>query len=63
MKKYRGTISADRYPMDFTVDASSWAVAAARLVRLWQKRFKRSRATELKIRIVRLDLPEVRDES
>ena len=54
MKTYRATIIGDRYPMDFTVEASGWATAAARAVRLWSKRFKGSRADELKIRIVRV---------
>jgi hypothetical protein len=54
MRSYRATIRADRYPLEFTVEASSWPTAVARAVRLWAKRFKGSRADELTIRIVRI---------
>lgn len=54
MKTYRATIRADRYPLDFSVEASSWPTAVARAVRLWTKRFKGSRTDELVIRIVRV---------
>lgn len=54
MKTFRATIWADKYPMDFTVEASGWATATGRAVRLWTKRFKGSRATEIKIRIVKI---------
>lgn len=54
MAKYRATISADRFPLDFEVEASNWGTASQRAVNKWKKRFKGSRATELKIRIVRL---------
>ena len=50
MKIYRITITADRYPTDYTVQASSWGTAINRAVKEWQKRFKGSRATELKVR-------------
>lgn len=55
MKTYRATISADRYPLDFTVEASGWATATARAVRLWTKRFKGSRASVINIRIVKIN--------
>lgn len=54
MKTFRATISADKYPMDFEIQASGWATASARAVRAWTKRFKGSRTTELKIRIVKV---------
>lgn len=54
MKTFRATISADRYPMDFTVQASDWPTAVARAVKLWKHRFKGSRTDELKIRIVKV---------
>lgn len=54
MKTYRATIIGDRYPLDFTVEASSWPTAAARLTRAWQQRFKRSRTQTLTIKIVKL---------
>ena len=50
MKIYRITISADKFPTDYTVQASSWGTAINRAVKEWQKRFKGSRATELKVR-------------
>ena len=54
MQLYRATISADKFPLDFNVEASDWSTASARAIRLWKKRFKGSRATELRIRLVRL---------
>lgn len=54
MRKYRATIGADRYSLDFNVEASNWPAATARAIRLWQKRFKGSRTDELRIRIVRV---------
>jgi hypothetical protein len=54
MKQYRATISADRFPMDFTVSASDWPTAVSRAVKAWKKRFKGSRTDELKITIVAL---------
>jgi hypothetical protein len=50
MKIYRVQISGDRYPTDYTVQASSWGTAISRAVREWQKKFKGSRTTELKIK-------------
>lgn len=50
MKIYRITISADKFPTDYTVQASGWGTAINRAVKEWQKRFKGSRATELKVR-------------
>lgn len=52
MKTYRATIQADRFPMDFVVEASGFPTATARAVKLWKARFKGSRTKELKIRIV-----------
>lgn len=54
MKTYRATISADKYPLDFTVQATCWSTAAARAIRLWKARFKGSRTEQLSIRIVRV---------
>lgn len=53
MKHYKATITGDKYPMEFTVEASSWSTAVARATRLWQKRFKGSRADTLSIRITK----------
>lgn len=53
MKLYRITISADRYPTEWSVEATSWATAVARAIRLWQKRFKGSRTEELRVTAVK----------
>ena len=51
MKIYRVTVMADRYPTDYRVEASDWPTAAARGLREWKKKFKRSRAKTVKLRI------------
>jgi hypothetical protein len=51
MTTYRVKIIGDRYPTDYTVQASGWATAAGRAVREWQKRFKGSRTKELSIKM------------
>jgi hypothetical protein len=53
MKIYRVKITADKWPTDFTVQASSWRAAIGRAVEEWQKKFKGSRASELKIHAFR----------
>ena len=53
MRIYRITISGDKYPTDYNVEASNWGTAVARATREWCKRFKGSRTTELKIRAIK----------
>lgn len=53
MKHYHVTITGDRYPTEYTVQASGWATAVARAVRLWAKRFKGSRTDSLSIRVTK----------
>ena len=53
MRTYRIQITADRYPTEYTVEASSWGTAFNRAIKEWSKRFKRSRAEELRVRAVR----------
>lgn len=53
MRLYRVTISADRYPTDYTVQATGWGTALNRAMKEWQKRFKGSRATALTIKAVK----------
>lgn len=53
MKIYRITIRADKYPTDYTVQASGWGTATSRAVREWQKKFKGSRTDELHIRVIK----------
>lgn len=49
---FRTTIIADKYPMEYTVEASNWATAVARGVREWAKsKGKGSRTDKLSIRI------------
>jgi hypothetical protein len=51
MKLYKVVIRADKYPTEYTVQASGYATATARAVREWNKRFKGSRTKELSIKI------------
>ena len=53
MRIFRITIRADKFPLDFNVNASDWSTAIARAVREWKKRFKGSRTTELHIKAIR----------
>lgn len=53
MKTFRVTISADKYPSEYTVQATNWATAVARAVREWHKRFKGSRTETLSIKAVK----------
>ena len=57
VKTYRGTVQADKYPLDFTVQASSWSTAAARIVKAWQKKRPGSRSETLSIKIVKVATP------
>ena len=50
MRIYRISVSADRYPTDYTVQASNWGTAINRAVKEWQKRFKGSRASTLSVK-------------
>jgi hypothetical protein len=54
MKKvYRVSIT-DKYPMDYNVEATSWATAIARGVREWQRtKGKGSRSDKLRITAVK----------
>ncbi len=53
MLTYRVSITADKYPTEYTVQATGWPTAVARAIREWKKKFKGSRATELKIRAIK----------
>lgn len=55
MRIYRIIIQADRYPTEYSVQATSYATAAARGIREWHKRFKGKKITnnELKIKVIR----------
>ena len=53
MKIYRITIMGDKYPTEYSVEASNIATAAARGVREWHERFKgKHLPDELKIKII-----------
>jgi hypothetical protein len=54
MRLYRAVIYGDRYPLEFSTEASSWAVASNRLLKMWMRRFKRSRADTITIRLTRV---------
>ena len=53
MRIYRITITADRYSTDYNVEASNWGTALARAARKWQKRFKGSRASVIRVQAVK----------
>ena len=51
MRIYRVKITGDRFPTEYTVQASGWGTAISRAIKEWKKRFKGSRAQELTIKI------------
>lgn len=53
MTHFKATITGDKYPTEYTVEASDWGTATARAVRLWKQRFKGSRTSTLSIRITK----------
>ena len=53
MKIYRVSITGDRYPTEYAVQASGWATAASRAIKEWKKRFKGSRTSELSVKITK----------
>lgn len=54
MSKYRGTVYADRWPLTVDTEASSYHVAAARIVTIWERRFKgQKRPSTITVKIVR----------
>ena len=53
MRMYRISIMGDKFPTDFNVEATNWATAVSRAIKQWQKRFKGSRATMLKIKAIK----------
>ena len=63
MLTYRVTIIGDKYPTEYTVQATGWPTAIARAIREWKKRFKGSRTQELKIRAVKSSQLLVADKS
>lgn len=58
MKIYRVTVTADKYPSDYTIEASGWGTAAARAVREWKKqKGKGSRSETLSIKMIKFGVP------
>lgn len=57
MTKFRATIFGDKYPKEFTVEASDWPTAAARMIKMWKQTpvGKGSRTNTLTIKMIRLD--------
>lgn len=53
MKHYQVTVTGDKYPTDYVVQAGSWNGAAAKGIKEWRKRFRGSRSTTLSVRIVK----------
>lgn len=58
MKTYRVSITASRFPTDYEVKASNFATAVARAVKLWRKRFKGQKESELRIHAVQSQEPK-----
>lgn len=51
MPQFRFSISADKWPTEYTVEGSSWPVATARAMRLWKsKEGKGSRTQQISIK-------------
>ena len=50
MQIYRIIIIADKYPTEYTIEASGWGTAINRAIKKWKQRFKGSRACELNIK-------------
>jgi hypothetical protein len=54
MRVYRVMVQGDKYPTEYSVQASNIATAAARGIREWHERFKGKRLPdELKVKIIR----------
>ncbi len=53
MTIYQVKIFADRYPTEYTVEATGWRTATGRAITEWKKRFKGSRAQEMTIKIIK----------
>lgn len=53
MNSYNITVTGDRYPTSYVVEASDWSTAVARAIRLWKKRFRGSRTETLSVRAVK----------
>ena len=54
MRIYRVMVYGDRYPTEYSVQASNIATAAARGIREWGEHFKgRHMPDELKVKIIR----------
>lgn len=50
---YRITISGDKWPSDYVVEASGWPTAIARAVRKWKSANKGSRTSKLSIQAIK----------
>lgn len=55
MTNYRIVITGDKYPKEFSVEATGWPTAVGRAIRLWKKAFKGSRTTELSIKAYKVN--------
>jgi len=51
MKIYRVSITGDKYPTEYTVQASGWGTAANRAIKEWKKRFKGSKTDKLVVKL------------
>lgn len=53
MTRYRATIMADKFPLTFDLEASSWHTAAKRAASRFEERFKGSRSSQLTIKLIK----------
>lgn len=53
MTTFRVIITGDRYPTEYTVEATGWHTAISRAIKEWKGRFKGSRTGELRIRAIK----------
>ena len=57
MKTYKVTIIADKWPSDFTLEATDWTAAINRAVREWKRSTgKNSRTETLSIKAIKFDV-------
>lgn len=53
MRTFRVTIIGDKYPTEYTIQATGFPTAVSRAIREWQRRFKGSRTPDLRIHVVK----------
>lgn len=54
MYSFRATITADKWPQEFTADASNWRAGIGKILSQWQKKNKGSRAFKVSIQATKI---------